>query len=480
MASDLSKLIEDNLCSTLTALLSKDATIKETTKAHEKDLADTQTLKIDSTFEFTNITSTWSFIIPAYTASYIFNTMLGDTSEPIDEIDADITDAIQEVIANVSGGLSTIINGSDLEDLGAVKSSTSLDGVIEKGQIKDIDNMFKILIDLDGIDITIFILFDKVIMPFIDAISKSKASFYSDDEVLEEIKPDTTEIDSSEIENLELSKDETIEKEDQNIKTDNNTDKEPTAKEKENSDKTDNLDEIELSAEEIKAKKLKKLIIIIAGLISFTIISGLIMFFMGMFDPEPIVVKDTNKTKTIKTKDNVDIVKYQNKNIIKFTPSEINIKRLNARLKELTKYKILTLKEIRDQNNIQKERLNNLKKEELLIKFSKLNKEEKLNIDNNSINKLTKTKNNNNKLKFILVDSLKYKLFKKMILKINTKKARISICKNRDGRTAVYIGPFEDKNSQFKMKDLIKQKEPNLGINLSNITQEEFNARCSF
>ena len=198
MASDLSKLIQDGLCSTLTALLSKDANLKETTKVHEKDLVDIQTLKIDSTFEFANITSTWSFIIPATSASYIFNAMLGDTSDPVDEIDADITDAIHEFISNVSGGLSTIINGSDLEDLGSVKSTTTLDGIIEKNQITDTDNLFKLLIDLDGFDITILILFDKVIMPFVDAISSSEPTFYPADELDENI-------DSSEIENLELS-----------------------------------------------------------------------------------------------------------------------------------------------------------------------------------------------------------------------------------------------------------------------------------
>ena len=205
------------------------------------------------------------------------------------------------------------------------------------------------------------------------------------------------------------------------------------------------------------------------------------MYFIGMFDPEPIVKKDSNETKTIKTKDNVNIVQYQNKNIVKFSPSKINIKRLNARLEELTKYEILTPKEIENQDSAQKERLANLKKEEMLIEFSKLNKEEKIDQriveDKNQTKVIVKT---DNKLKFILVHSLKYKLFKEMILKTDTKKARISICKDTNGRTAVYIGPFENNNSQSKMKNLIKEKQSNLKIDLSNITQEEFNTRCDF
>ena len=508
MASDLSKLIQDGLCSTLTALLSKDAELKETSKIHENDLLDIQTLKIDSTFEFANITSTWSFIIPANSASYIFNAMLGDTSDPVDEIDDDITDAIHEFISNVSGGLSTIINGSDLEDLGSVKSSTSLDGVIEKNQIEDIDNMFKLLIDLDGFDITIFITFDKVIIPFIDAINKSEISFYPDEDILEEI-----DIDNTEIENLELSEEKIVSDDSKELENSTNEDsqlenkndknsKEESSNEK--SDTPEETEEVELSEDEQKTKKLKKLVIIIAGLIAFTIITGLVMYFMGMFDPVPIEKKDTNETKIVKNKDNVDIVKYQNKNLIKFSPSKINIRRLNARLEELTKYEVLSPKEIEEQNNAQNERLANLKKEAMLIEFSKLNKEEKIspkvdkeekqNLDKN-ITTVVKEENlvqeivkkeikpkivEDNKLKFILVHSLKYKLFKEMILKTDTKKARISICKDTNGRTAVYIGPFENENSQTQMIKLIQEKQSDLKINLSNITQEEFNTRCNF
>jgi|GEM_PF-2138419 len=512
MASDLSKLIQDGLCSTLTALLSKDAELKETTKVHENDLLDIQTLKIDSTFEFANITSTWSFIIPANSASYIFNAMLGDTSDPVDEIDDDITDAIHEFISNVSGGLSTIINGSDLEDLGSVKSSTLLDGVIEKNQIEEIDNMFKLLIDLDGFDITIFVTFDKVIIPFIDAINKSEISFYPDEDILEEM-----DIDNTEIENLELSEDKIVSDDTKELENSTNEDsqlenknddndknsKEESSNEK--SDTSEDIEEVELSEDEQKTKKLKKLVIIIAGLIAFTIITGLVMYFMGMFDPVPIEKKDMNETKIVKNKDNVDIVKYQNKNIIKFSPSKINTKRLNARLEELTKYEVLSPKEIEEQNSAQKERLASLEKEAMLIEFSKLNKEEKIspkvdkeeekqNLDKN-ITVVVKEENlvqetvkneiipkivEDNKLKFILVHSLKYKLFKEMILQTDTKKARISICKDTNGRTAVYIGPFENENSQTQMIKLIQEKQSDLKINVSNITQEEFNTRCNF
>ncbi|MEA3498787.1 MAG: hypothetical protein U9R16_07005 [Campylobacterota bacterium] len=527
MASDLSELIQDVLCSTLNALLSKEAKLKEINKVHEKDLADIQTLKIDSTFEFKDITSTWSFIIPAYSSSYIFNTMLGEESEPVELLDDDIADAINEFISNVSGGLTTIINGSEFDDLGEVKSNTLLDKIIEKNQIEDIDNMYKLTIDLDGLDITIFILFDNPIIPFIKTITKSKISVYPEDEELENKEEE-------ELENIELdeeknkSNSETTEEKKEDLE---NKSKEKNSSSEEKTDDTNDdssKDETELTDEEKKAKKLKKIIIGVAGALGFTIVTGVVMYFTGMFDPEPIKQIDTNATKIVKDKDNIDVIKYTKKKKTNFSTSKINKDRLNTRLALLTKYEILSEDEIEAQNIAQKERLYYIEREKELIAFAKLNKEERIYpkvikekeivkkeknntkeqtkivikkeiVQNSQDLNISKTadiikkeivvpdtndtkivKIEDNRLKFILVDSLKYKLFKEAILKIDTKEARISICKDITGRTAVYIGPFEEEILQNKMLKILQDKETNLNIDISNITQEEFNARCNF
>ena len=75
MASDLSKLIQDSFTLTLNGLLAKDAKIIQVTKAHEKDLENTQVLKVQSDFDFSNFTSELSFITPAKSCSLIFNTI---------------------------------------------------------------------------------------------------------------------------------------------------------------------------------------------------------------------------------------------------------------------------------------------------------------------------------------------------------------------------------------------------------------------
>ena len=477
MASDLSKLIEETLCSTLNGLLAKDAVLKNISKTTDKDLLNIEFIKIDSTYEFDNITSTWSYFIPAYTASLIFNYMIGDDSEPVLKVDDDIADAINEFISNVSGGFTTSMNGSDLKDLGSSKFTIVEKEIIAENTLNDINNMYKFVIDLEGKEISIFILFDKVILPFVEAISKSEPTI--DEEIeKEEIEKEIIEdIDSVFIESEKIDT-ETKEIEPpievENIITeDSKTTDEPEKKEDSQED---------ISDEEKKQQKLKKVIIIIGALLGTTIILGTVMYFIGMFDPEPIQnVPDKNITKTIKTKDNVEVIQYSNKKALNFNSSMINERRLNAKLEQLTKYEILDNDEIERQHLAEKERLFQLEKERELRTFAAKNKEEDIFTDKNSIEHTSNNTitNEENKLKFVLVHSLRYKLYKELILKTNSKKGRISICKNQNGRTAVYIGPFENEISQNTMLNLLKEQN-NINVSLESLTQEEFDTRCNF
>ncbi|MEA2049920.1 MAG: hypothetical protein U9O56_04245 [Campylobacterota bacterium] len=488
MASDLSHLVEETLCNTLNGLLAKEAILNETNKVNSKDLLDIELLKVDSTYEFDNITSTWSYYIPAYTASLIFNLMLGDESEPALSIDADIADAINEFVSNTSGGLTTAINGSGFEDLGNSKFSIIEKEIIPANSIDDFTNMYKFSINLDGKPINIFILFDKVVIPFLDKISQSIETVY-EEEIINDAPEESVE-ESIEESNEEKNVEESPEEPNQSTESTENIDQISNEEENNTTDKTEELnnssdtnnsdeknddeDKEELSQEELKNKKLKKIIIIVGGLLALTIVSGLIMFFLGMFDPEPYVPPaDANQTKTIKTEDNLEIVKYPNKSGINFKSSMINKVRLNARLEILTKYELLNAEEIERLKLAEKQRLLKLKKEEELLAFANQNKEEDI------FNTDIKNNNSTNNLKFVLVHSLKYTLYKKLVLKTKSKNSRISICKNENGRTAVYIGPFESQTSQSKMLNLLKEQN-HTNVSLENLTQTQFDARCNF
>ena len=170
MASDLSTLIQEGLCNTINGLIAKKTTLKETTKAVKEDMASINLLEVESSFEFDNITSTWSFFIPAYSASYIFNQMLGDQSDPVLEIDDDIADAMREFISNFSGALTTAINGEKFEDLGQSKFVIGATKKLSSDSLKDFEDIYKFSLDVEGTNIFLFIKYDDLILPFLSII----------------------------------------------------------------------------------------------------------------------------------------------------------------------------------------------------------------------------------------------------------------------------------------------------------------------
>jgi len=498
MASDLSKLIQNSLTLTLNGLLAKDAKILQITKVHIKDLEDLQLLKVQSVFDFSNFSSEFSFIVPAKSCSLIFNTMMGSPiTELSNEIDDDAEDAIGEFISNTSGSLTTAINGEELEDIGQTKFNISNKEILQGNDITDIENIYRFEIDLEDNELIIFVLFDEPILPYITEISAAKITHHE-----EEKKPEIEEeIVEEVIEKVEDKKKE------EKKETDNKEEDTKTTTKKE--------EEKELDP---KSKKLKVIIIIVASLLGLVIISFLAMYFMGIFDPKPTTEKkeDMNATTIIKDANNVDVVKYTTLKKVMFKASEIDKERLNSKLVELTKYKVLNKEELEAQKLAEKNRLFELERENELLEFSKNNHEEELFekqelVQERIIDKKTKFKKEtfsiikddviiiNNipevttpeivieqapevvieTLNYVITYSLKYSLFKSLVQETNTNQARISICNNESGKTTIYIGPFETEDLQNKMIELIQEKNIEIDARLANITEVEFNTRCN-
>ena len=456
MAYDLSTLIQDGLCNTLQNLLGADTKLNSVTKVHEKDLRKLELLKIESEFVFDKLTTTLSFIVPAVSASILLNIQMGDTqSEPLLNIDDDTKDAINEFISTVSGGLTTSMNGEEIEDLGKSKFHIVGNEVLQGDSITNIDNIYRFSINIDALEIIIFILFEEEILPYIHDITT---------------KPVTEHPDEIEIEDIEEKIDEDIE----NSPNENISDKvSEEVENKANDEKPEN-------------KKLKLLVMGTAGLLALTILAGIIMYFMGAFDPEPIPIKKIESNTTKETKEMVSIIKYKTLKKVDFKISDINIPRLNTRLESLTKFGVLSKDELDKQSLAEKNRLFELEKEKKLEEFAKKNKEEpllKTTLKKQKQTIITKTithKTKDQNLRFITTKSIKYKFFKNLVLQINTTQARISICNDEDGRTTLFIGPFENDSLQLKMNDLIQGSNQNIKTTISSITSKEFNIRCNF
>lgn len=484
MASDLSKIIPENLSDTLSDLLAKDTSLKECTKVDKRDFENSELIKIDVEFAFDKLTSIFSYYVPAQSASLIFNIMMGaPNSEISSKIDDDTADAMAEFISNTCGGLVTTINASSFEDIGnKSKFNIKHKEIFDGNSLESVENIYRFLIDIDEKEIVIFTQFEENFIGFITELTNMNQTFYP-----EEVKKEVPEEVSEEVLETETT---------------------PTE------DKKENKEEIQENETDSKAKKLKKIIIIIGGLITLTLIIAIIMYMMGMFDPEPIKEpKDINTSEKIKN--NIEVIKYKPSKKIDFKMSDINVERLNSKLELLTKYQILTQEELEAQAQEEKQRIIQLKKEQELIEFAKQNKEEPLiveekqspkestshtvaevktieneeqptpNISETSVQKPVENTHINmieptNKLKFVLVNSLKYKLFKELVLKTNSKQARISICNNDNGKTQIFIGPFENEELQIKMNSLIRESTENIDTLIANITQKEFDTKCNF
>ena len=478
MASDLSQLIEDGLCTTLSSLLAKDVSLKSIHKIIEKDLQDIQTLKIETSFEFEKISTNWEFIIPAYSASYIFNCMLGDDSEPSLEVDADIADALGEFVSNVSGGLTTAINGAGYEDLTGAKFSLGANEIQEINSIDDFDNIFKFTINIDDKEILIFIRFDNVILPFINHIASSPISEYPEEA--------TEDIDLSEIENLDLDVEEPEPEEEikepeppkEEEKKEEPKEPEPPKEEEKKEDEP----EVELTDEEKKAKKLKLIIIGVGATLGLVIISAVVMYFLGWFDPPPPPKVDVNITKKQKDKNGIEVVEYPKQNKKRFNPDLINEKRLNTRLALLLNY--IDQEDTQEVDyNLEDEKTTISNKEQELIKFAQKGQEEDV-FNKKTIKKkqIEKTKIvdkiDKNNMMFLSTQQLKYRLYKNALINSSTVNGRVSICKDDMENTIIYIGPFENQNIQNSVLQTIKQN----GINVKKVylSEQLFNNRCDF
>ena len=512
MASDLSLLIEDGLSNTLASLLSKEAKLEKTIRASD-NLLSNQCIKIDTTFTFDKLKSSWSFFIPALTATYILNLMMGDDSEPTEDITDDTVDALNEVVSNICGGLSTTINGSAFDDLGNVQFSVEDNKKVEGDDFSTIANLFQFTISLDGKDIYFFIAFDETILPYIDTITANKAEEIVPDEE-PEANEEITEADLEEEKNEE--KEEEAKKENKEVpeekkdvpKDDEKIDKsgkdETNDSDKEEIPKVSILQKLNflkidenLSPEDAKNAKLKKIIILIAGLLGIVILTSIILFFMGTFDPPPPPKPlDNNITKP---KDDPNI--HLNSNIkekqITFTINKINVKRLNRKLILLTKYEILEEDAIEKLKKAEKEK-QYLDRQRRLELFAKMNKEESLFNKTKSGAKVTHqnkyitealTKDKNRTIKtiqeeivldsFVQIPPLKLRKFQTFIKTSKKFHANLSICKNQQGRTLIFIGPFLDDKTRDKIIKTIDKKLVKF-ITKITLPKEEFEKKCKF
>jgi hypothetical protein len=480
MSLDLSSIVKDTIYSTLEITLSNEVKENNIFTCNQDCLNGKNIVSIQSTFTFDKLTTVITFIFPAYFASYTFNTMMMEESEPLLEIDDDIADALKEVTAQISGSLETAINANTDDSLGSCKFSAG-EFKIELGDnYSDISNLVMLTFNSNDKDFEIFINFDEEIAPYVEELLSNEvkiteiAPLIEDEDETEENTLDNDNQPISDTEEDESNNQEKILDETKDTISDDNLENEIE----------NTIDDEEPIDEELKKeKKLKKIIIIIAGLLVVVLISFASLFFMGSFDP-PVIVKDKNITKP--SPQDIILANIKNKHIT-YKEDMIDINKLNKRLAILTKYEILETDILNEYKKREKERLYKLKMKSL-EEFATRNKEEKLFFKD--LNKSVKNKNrftkdinesskityinNDEVLSLIKIDALIYSKYSKIINIEKTKSTAISMCKDKFGKINVYIGPIYINT----LINNIILKVGKRDAKLIRVKRKEFNKMC--
>jgi hypothetical protein len=469
MSSDLSKLIQDTILSTITTNIAHEVTIEKVLSTSKQSFENQNLALCTSEFEFTNLDLQLSLIYPAKISSFIFNSIMQSEDSLVETIDDDIKDSMKEISAQITGALETNFNAQNFEDIKTCKSQVSDLSLHNTDSIEVSENLILLELKIEDNNFQIYLDFNSQSKDFLKEFSDlEKENIISDTNSNNEEDNSQEEQDdtSQTIQESVIQEDNDEDGNEEKLLPDDDTNEEDNDQDK-------------------KDKKIKLLIIIVSALLLLVIIVFTTLYFMGTFDEKKIDTSDNNITKM--SKRDMILANIKNKEIT-YESNMINVPKLNKRLEILTKYEILEDDILEKYRINEKERLYKLKmqkleefasrnKEEAVFKkeINKLKKDNRFNEDNITILKNEKQMLENEMLTLIEINGLVFKKYKDFINKEKIDTTGISMC-NVNNKIKVYIGPlYIDILINTLMKDINKKDGK-----LITITKKEFDLRCNF
>lgn len=170
MASDLSNILKSELANTLEQLLSKKTKIDSVEK-FKNDTNLTQLIECNVKLDMKGLSSRIHFYIPAVSATKFEYLMLGGMGELKETIDDETTDAINEIVSNICGSFSTLVNAQGLSDVGSIKSEIKSTIKVENSVLSAKDDAYEFTISLDDEKYKLMVVFDKLLLPYFSAIT---------------------------------------------------------------------------------------------------------------------------------------------------------------------------------------------------------------------------------------------------------------------------------------------------------------------
>lgn len=173
MASDVSSIIKEDISSTLESLLSTTSTINDVIKITSfDDISKQQCIKVDIEFEFSKFQIVKvEFYIPTASSTRFEYLMLGGATDLKESIDDEVLDAVNEIISNICGSISTNINAQGFDDLGSMKFNIINKEIIECSEQSSLENLYKYDIKLGDENSALYINFDADFMPYLGYIT---------------------------------------------------------------------------------------------------------------------------------------------------------------------------------------------------------------------------------------------------------------------------------------------------------------------
>lgn len=254
---------------------------------------------------------------------------------------------------------------------------------------------------------------------------------------------------------------------------------------------------------------------ILFGIIAFLLIlliTGTILYFVGFFEPKEEIKK---VEEPIATTHEV-VVKEEPvvESSPKFEIKDINSKKLNEQLANLTskniseekklldeekkKEELLKQKAKEDEKKVEledsikkKEQLESINNQNIKVEIEASSAADKKNIEENGIKssssneildnnkKLNKENSNNQFLLFINVAKIKGVLYKKYLDKIIAIDPNVKLCRDEKNRIEIYFGPFEKNEDRTELLNKLLKNKFTEAYPLE-FTKEEFDKRCNY
>ena len=170
MASDLSNILKSELANTLEQLLSKKTKVDSVEK-FKNDTNLTQLIECNVKLDMKGLSSRIHFYIPAVSATKFEYLMLGGMGELKETIDDETTDAVNEIVSNICGSFSTLVNAQGLSDVGSIKSEIKSTIKVENSVLSAKDDAYEFTISLDDEKYKLMVVFDKLLLPYFSAIT---------------------------------------------------------------------------------------------------------------------------------------------------------------------------------------------------------------------------------------------------------------------------------------------------------------------